>query len=262
MKKKLTVLLASLAFTWSALGAVLIETKHFSELCQYVTPGTLVLLDIDDTLLIPVQTLGNDAWFQYHLQQLKTECGEVGFDRALGDWEAVRQLTQVKIVEEGTEKIVAELQKNHVIVMGLTTQGLALATCTVNQLNALNIDLMKTAPSREDHFFINQHGVLYRKGILFTSGTPKGPALVKLLDILQFRPEKIVFINDKASHLEDVETSMIALGIEFIGLRYSFGDDRVASFNRDIADIQWNNSTLNHILSDEEAGQILINSPS
>lgn len=69
-------------------------------------------------------------------------------------------------------EIIDSLQENQVVMMGLTTQGLALATRTAVQLKSRSIDLTKTAPTHDDHFFINgPTGVLFRKGILFTSGT-------------------------------------------------------------------------------------------
>jgi|GEM_PF-5944812 len=51
-------------------------------------------------------------------------------EKALAKWEAVRHLTQVKIVEEGTQAIISSLQDKGLKMMALTTQGLALATRT------------------------------------------------------------------------------------------------------------------------------------
>ncbi len=239
----------------ASLWGEIIEANHFKEISSYGTPKTLVILDIDDTLLIPVQTLGTDVWFCHRLEfYLKDHDYPEALDKALAEWEAVRHLTHVKIVEEGTPEIIGNLQANHTVVMGLTTQGVALATRTIKQLHSLSIDLFKTAPSHEDHYFLNhKQGVLYRKGILFTSGSPKGEALLKLLDTLDDYPERIVFINDKKSHLEDVERSLTLRGIPFTGLRYSYSDERVLKFCPDIAEIQWTYSTFGHILSDEEA---------
>ena len=251
MKKIFSILLTTLALP---LLSQIIETEHFSSIVQYIEEDTLVLLDIDDTLLIPVQTLGTDVWFCNRLNHHKETLSFTdALDKTIAEWEGIRQLTQVKIVEEGTEKIISDLQSQNIPVMGLTTQGLALATCTVHQLRSLDIDLTKTAPSNEDHYFINKHGNLYRDGILFTSGTPKGPSLLKLLESMQYFPKRIVFINDKAAHLKDVEESAEASGYEFIGLRYSFSDKRVAEYDPKIAEIQWNHSSFGHILSDEEA---------
>lgn len=256
MRKFLLVLLAFYAFS---LSGKIIETDHFSEISQYMKPHTLIVLDIDDTLLIPVQTLGSDVWFLHRLRLYQSNglTPHLALDKALAEWEAVRHLTAVKIVEEGSEKIISDLQKQNYCIMGLTTQGLALATRTIHQLLSLNIDLTRTAPSKEDRYFMNGEGVLYRKGALFTAGSPKGKALFTFLDLIDFHPAQVVFINDKATHLKDVEDEAVARDVPFIGLRYTYSDDRVKNFDKEIADIQWNHSTFGHLLSDQAAAELL-----
>lgn len=245
-------------FLLSTLEGVILETAHFSELPQYVQGQTLVVLDVDETLLIPTQTLGGDAWFCYRVKQHEKGglLPKEAFERALADWQAVRHMTKIKMVEEGTDKIIQNLQKQGVVVMGLTTQGLALANRTIQHLRSIGIDLGLTPPSHEEHYFINKLGVLFRQGLLFTAGTPKGPALLTLLDRSNFKPARIVFINDKEAHLKDVESAVLARNIDFIGLRYSYCDEVTAGFDSTIADIQWNQSTFSHILSDEEAAKL------
>lgn len=258
MKKLFSLIIVQALFLFTTLSGIIVEAKNFKDILEHITPNTLVLLDIDDTLIIPTQTLGSDAWFIYQYKQHLTEYPRaVAFDKTLAEWEAIRHLTEMKIVEEGTDKIVQELQERNIVVMCLTTQGLALATRTVNQLKTLGIDPSKTAPSAEDHYFINQHGVLYRDGVLFTSGTPKGSALNKLLDILDLHPEHVLFINDKLSHVLDLESGLIQRNIPFAGLRYAYSDERVENFNPKIADVQWKYSNFGKILSDDEAQEIL-----
>lgn len=251
--RKFTAILSSLLLFWNASYGLIYEVQHFKELKNYVDSESLVLLDIDDTLLIPCQMLGNDMWFQYRLKQLKTVglSVEEAKEKALAEWEAIRHLTKVQLVEPDTAEVVAQLQKEKVTIIGLTTQGLALATRTFLQLLDLKIDLRKTAISQEDYYFINQIGNLYRKGILFTSGTAKGVALFKLLDHFRNRPNKVVFINDKLTHLQDVESEVEQRGIEFIGLRYAFSDQEKAKFDPSITEIQF--APFRSIMSDEEA---------
>lgn len=260
MKKWYVSIIFICLFINSLLTGKIVETQHFKDVLDYVSPSTLLVIDVDDTLLVPTQTLGSDVWFVYRLEQLKAQSQDQNYalDRALAEWEAVRHLTGMKIVEEGTDRLIASLQTKNIALLGLTTQGLALATRTVEQLQAVGIDLSKGGFPQADVYFQNDgHGVLFRHGVLFTSGTKKGRALQYLLDKMDCHPSRVVFINDKLSHLKDVEDSIGAMGIEFIGLRYSHEDGRVAKFNKDIAEIQWNCSSFNHILSDEEALQIL-----
>lgn len=264
MKKAfLTTLTFLITYNLVIFGTI-IEAPHFSDLNDHVTPQTLVILDIDDTLLITAQALGADVWFIHRWEQYQKSniSKSDALELALADWEGVRHLTKMNLVEVGTDKIVRSLQDAKITVMGLTTQGLALATRTIQQLGNLNIDLSLTAPSADDFYFMNGQGVLYRKGILFTSGTNKGRALLHLLDHLGYTPKRIVFINDKETHLKDVEEAVTSRNIEYIGLRYSFSDARVKAFRPEIAEIQWKYSSFAHILSDEEAEQRLLENES
>ncbi len=254
MKKYLTFLLL---FVMSyQVEAEIIEASHFSELCDHIAPDTLILLDIDDTLLVPEQMLGCDEWFQTRFQKYQESemDSSDALETALSEWEAVRHVTKMKIVEPGTEELVRDLQQKNYIVMGLTTQGLALATRTSQQLRANQIDLKKTAPFKEDHYIsLDGHGALYRNGILFTAGGKKGEALFQLLEKNNFFPKRIVFINDKTTHLADVEETAERHNVEFVGLRYAYADIHKAAFSLDVADYQFTHSSFDRILSDQEA---------
>jgi hypothetical protein len=240
----------------SQLQGAIIEVAHFQEVPSHIKKETLVIFDIDDTLLIPIQMLGCDEWFIHRMKQNQQAglSSSAALEKALNEWEAVRFLTKMEIVEPGSDKIVRSLQDQNYCVMGLTTQGLALATRTVHQLKDNQFDLSLTAPSKEDHYFsIGGHGVLYRRGILFTSGTSKGASLFALLDKLGIKPQRIVFLNDKATHLKDIEQVAEKRGVEFVGLRYAYSDARKKAFSPEIADFEWDHSLLSRLLSDEEA---------
>ncbi|MDP1835923.1 MAG: DUF2608 domain-containing protein [Chlamydiales bacterium] len=255
MFKKTIALLLLLVLT---LNAEIIETPHFKELKNFTSQDTLLVLDIDDTLLITKQMLGCDEWFTRRVVDL-THAGlphKAAMAKAIGEWEGIRQLTQMELVEAGTESIIHQLQAQGFKIMGLTTQGLALSTCTIGHLREVDIDLARTAPAEHDHYFLNGLGVLYHKGILFTSGTPKGAALVRLLDHIGYKPSAVVFINDKASHLKDLQSHLEERGIKFIGLRYSYSDARKAAYCHKIAHIQFNHSNFGRILTDAEAAGI------
>jgi hypothetical protein len=250
--------LLSLFLISFSLNASIIETKSFQEVPSHITKDSLVLLDIDDTLLIPVQMLGCDEWFKHRLEMhmKKGISFSHALDISLAEWEAIRHLSQMEIVEPGSENIVRKMQDDGFSIMGLTTQGVALSHRTVKQLLSHNIDLSKSAPFKEPYYFEQKDlGVLFRKGVLFTSGTSKGKALFTLCDHFGFKPKKIVFVNDKESHLKDVEEEAEKRGVEFVGLRYGFSDDRKSQFDPDVAHIQFTSSSFHSILTDDDALQ-------
>jgi hypothetical protein len=257
MKKINRIFCGFVFFANTFLCGEIIETAHFDEIVNYVKPNTLILVDIDDTLLIPVQTVGTDVWFCHRVKQHQEKGLSFtdALEKAIQEWEAVRKITDVAMVEEGSDAIIDRLQLDNVQMMGLTTQGLSLSSCKVKHLLDLNIDLSKTAPHDEDCYFQNERGVLYYKGVLFTAGTPKGRAMLNFLDLIDCHPDHILFINDKLKHLKDVEEAVEARNIAFTGLRYSYCDERVNSFREEIGDIQWKFS-FEHILTDKEAEMI------
>lgn len=246
--------------TISPAFAEIVELAHFHDAPAYLTDDTLVILDIDDTLLITSQMLGCDEWFLYRVKVRQNEGMSYrdAMENTIAEWQAIRHLTKMEIVEPGTEAIVEAWQKQGYTVMGLTTQGLGLATRTVQQLQEKGIDLSKTAPSaKEVYLQISEHGVIYRKGILFTSGSQKGKALFQLCEQIGYKPKRIVFINDKATHLAEIETIAAKEQVPFLGLRYSYSDARKARFKTEIANYQFAHSTFQHLLSDEEAIRML-----
>ncbi|MCH9610475.1 MAG: hypothetical protein S4CHLAM81_01190 [Chlamydiales bacterium] len=253
MLKQLFILVAASC----SLFAEIIEVKHFSELPHYVNSETLVILDIDNTLLMPTQELGSDQWFRYRLDSYRKE-GKTypqALELALPEWEAVQNITDVAVVEMETPTIIEKLQEKNIPVIGLSTRGLALAMRTVQQLDSVGINLQVTAPSKEEIPLLNPHAILFRKGILFTAGTHKGKGLQKLLAKLDYKPKRILFINDKRGNLRQLEEGVNELKIPFTGLRYGYLDDKVRNFRSDIADLQLENFKM--IVSDKDAETIL-----
>ncbi len=240
----------------SSLIAEIKEAARFSDLAGNATPDTVIILDIDDTLMAPAQMLGSDTWFEYRLKSYQGQGNPLALEKTLAEWEAIRHLSQMSLIEPEISNVLLEMQKKGIEIMGVTVQGLALATRTVLQLGGLQIDLAKTAPHGEDFCFpVNGHTVLYRQGILFTSGKAKGESFFQFCERNGKLPKRVVAIDDKLSHLQSLEKEANKRGVEFIGLRYGFSDARKAAFSPDIAEYQMSHSTITHLLSDNEAAE-------
>lgn len=232
------------------------EAARFRDIAKHLKPGTLILLDIDDTILIPAQMVGSDEWFnvRWKKHEAAGHSKSVALEKALAEWESVRHITKMKTVEKRTHILIQKLQKKGYQIMGLTNQGLALATRTVQQLGENKIDLSATSPTAEDYYVnLQGHSILFRKGILFTSGKHKGEAFFKFCDNFGLKPQRVVCLDDKGSHLAAIEAEAQKRGIEFVGLRYAFADRHKAEFRPEIADYQFMHSSFAKLLSDEEA---------
>lgn len=249
-----------LLFLLTALQAEIVEVAHFHEMGHYVKSDTLLLVDIDDTLILPAQMLGSDSWFESRIQSLKRAGHHPSHavKRTITEWIAIRHITKMKIVEEGTDHIVSQWQAQGVPLMALTSQGLATATFTKHHLKGAGFDLKKTAPFSSSHFLeLNEQGILYTEGIMFAGGISKGTTLSRFFEHFHYLPKRIVFIDDKLSSLLEVEQFAKERGIEYVGLRYAYADKHKAGYRQEIADIQLTHSSLEQLLSDEEAEQKL-----
>ncbi|MFQ5729533.1 MAG: DUF2608 domain-containing protein [Waddliaceae bacterium] len=257
MKKVSTASLFFIVFTAFTLQGEIIETKRMNELHQYLEPGMLVVFDIDNTLIEPVQELGTDQWFGDRIKRYESYNMpfQAAKKKALREWQAVQYITDVKLVEKGIDEIVSALQKDGVPIIGLTTRGMEMCIRAVDQLESVNIDLEKTAPTKEERYFFNGEGVVYTRGVLFTSNTPKGIALRKFLASIDYHPKSILFVNDKLSHIKPLEEMCREDGIKFVGLRYGYLDEKAKNVRHHIAEVQWQH--FGKILSDQAAEKIL-----
>ncbi len=252
-----SVIILFFCLTTFQVNGQIIETMNMYELYPFLKPNMLIVFDIDNTLIEPVQTLGSDQWFHFRLDQY-ISFGykyEDALEFSLKEWMAVQNLTKVKLVEAGTDQIIADLQSKGYPIIGLTTRGLGMSMRTLHQLQSVGIDLEATAPSKAEFHYMNGRGVLYRDGILFTANTHKGEALRKYLEIVGFTPTSIMFINDKYSHIVPVAEYCEGISMPFVGLRYGYVDQKVNNFPKDIAMVQYYN--FGHIMSDEAADRVL-----
>lgn len=253
--------LLSCIFLPIALFANIIESMTIYDVDKNHQEETLVIYDLDNTLIQLNQLLGSDQWFYYRFKQLIEKLGDkdLALERAIAEWIAAQTLSKVSIVEEGSAELIKEQQERGIKIMGLTTRDCSMSMCTQRQLKELNIDLTPTAPSAKEHFFAKgKKGILFRNGVLYTSGSHKGECFRKFLELVDYKPKRVIFINDKYANIKEVADICYEDKIPFLGLRYGYLDEKIAKFDLEIAEIQMYN--FGNILSDEEAYQIYLES--
>ncbi len=239
--------------------ALITETNDFAHAFTYLEKDTLYVFDLDNTLIETAQHLGSDQWFSHHLDHcLKTE--GLSVDEAIAKlvpvYSQILDRTEMQLVEPIIADLLAKMQKQNVPMIGLTKRSPALSERTLEQIAPLHIDFSKTSLVEGDLVFKELKGTLFKNGIIFTgNGIDKGPALNAYLKKLKKLPNRIVVIDDKLSHIENIEAAVEKLGIDFVGIRYGGADEKVKSFNPKIAQLQLDH--FHKILSDEQALHLL-----
>jgi len=228
------------------------EIRSMTEILPYIDEQTLLVFDLDNTVIEPVQTLGSDQWFQSLLKQAYT------VDQAVSLWSQVQPLSQMKAVEAITPEIILSDQLVGLKVMALTARPANLAQVTENQLLSIGVSFLGSPVYGDDVADMNGQGAQgpqYIHGIEFVGPTSsKGEALVQFLHHINFKPGRIVFVDDTAKHTITVNDSLTSEGIENFEFRYGALDAQVAAFDSKVAEIELRVfQNCGNIISDDDA---------
>lgn len=257
MKKKFYLLVLLFFSVLTPLRAEILEIHKLEEVLPFVDKDTLVVLDIDDTLMVPAQMLGGDCWFRHTMKQLLTE--GLSFEEALAyvlpQYTLQQHKLEVKAVEDNTATVVHELQRKAGEVIALTTRSNILIYRTIEQLKSLDIDFTRKPLYDEKTHLATDFELYYIEGILSTEVRHKGEALMKVCERFNYMPKKVLFVNDKLKYVLQLDETFEELGIPYYGFRYAGADVLTSQYDPQIAKVQ--EKYFNKIISNEDATLIL-----
>lgn len=215
------------------------EIQSIEEIIEEITNKTLVIFDIDNTVLKPAtergndEWLGSDQWFYFLLKILQEHKRSPNALREAEQiWNRSQSYINTKPVEPSTPALIAGLQKKGVKVIALTARSHAIAPITRQQLFTNGIDFALNPLEHEGSLKIDDYAT-YERGIVYQGeGNDKGTTLVNLLEKLEIKPQKIIFIDDKLKNTVNVHNALQANRyLDHIEYRYGFTDKSVAAFN-------------------------------
>jgi hypothetical protein len=253
-----TVFTLVIALTVQIANAKVVEIKSMKEVIPYINSRTLIVFDIDNTILEPTQTLGTDQAFGYWVEQEvkkgkpKDTAVVETFKKAI----LVAPTSRVRAVERKTPEFIAALQSSGLPVIALTARPGNWARGTLDQLASLHVDFTNSAPrlpsARLEH-------ADYTNGVLFLAHpSNKGDALVEYIRASKIQPTRILFVDDKVNNVESVEKALNETEFEHASFRYGAADERVAAFNPLILQTEWREFLrTGRFISDEEATYLL-----
>lgn len=257
--------LAAFLLTCFSLQARIVEITQISEILQEIDHETLVLFDIDETTLTTTTTLGSTAWWNHFTQKFSMNKHENArlTPHLLPIVHRVIQASQSKTVETETAQLIRSLQEKGIAVISLTGRCKEapwdpnFAEFTRNQLHSLGIDFEKSNWPSRITLDSSSQPANFAYGIIFSNFQPKGPVLVRLLKELNFRPQKIVMVEDLHDFLKSVDQALAKEKIPFVGFRYGHLDSHVKNLDPMIGNIQLQKLlTEDKLISDEEAARI------
>lgn len=264
-----TVIIAIGIFLTQISQAEVIEVNSYADILKHLASPeeTLVVTDLDNTVLQPKQMIGSDQWGEYmnHKLQNRGFTKEESTQMAVAMFASVQMATPLNLfetVEKETSNILKLLKRKKYTVIGLTARPQYLATQTVEVLNFLKINFDDNKTSRLNH--VNWAGIRYQDGVFFVGAfNNKGQILKQILDQLsttaKLKYKRVLFIDDKSHHVKSVDQFISSQDVKVYSLRYGAADNRVKNFNEKIADYQWTIlMSSGQIVSDESAHRQII----
>ncbi len=134
------------------------------------------------------------------------------------------------LVEEVTATIIKDLQARGIIVVAITARGIEISDRTIAQLKLLGIDLTINALWHEEIKGEAPFAYRYKDGIMFCGNNEKGAVLEQIINVINKPIKKAIAVDDKERHLHSIKKALHP-SVEFIGIRYGYLDQVVASFD-------------------------------
>jgi hypothetical protein len=242
------------------------KSTNIKHILSTAKPGSLAILDLDDTVGRVGQTIGLDAWFRYRMQQYAIE----GHTESQALLNAIALYNQVQKAsthmvgvdpENNIAELIQQLKDRGVKVIGLTARNRELTNKTIELLQTIGVtfsdDVLKDAV-----FLMGDKLVEIKNGIIFSDGSNKGLCLEQAVANEYFLAgfnsfTDVSFTDDSAKNCDHVALSLVKLGYSNAMVwHYTYAEEYLPFTNeaKVIAAIQESNlRDYKFLFSDDEA---------
>ncbi|MBI2742897.1 MAG: DUF2608 domain-containing protein [Chlamydiales bacterium] len=240
------------------------EIDRISSILPDIEEETLVLLDIDETLIETPIMLGGKAWRRYARNILNKSKGEEEATRIHDKltYFIAGQVPYIAIEDE-VYGCFTEFKTKNASVFGFTARGREHwydmpspdgEALGVLHLKQAGIELYPSSVIADEALFLHPS---YGQNIFFAYPLEdKGDLILELFAGTSYRPSKVVFVDDKLDHARSVDSALKSLGIPAVCFHYTHVDS-YRPFDAMIAHIQLEKLLFeNRTLSNDEAAAL------
>ena len=206
------------------------------------TKRTLLVLDIDDTMLTSDGFFGSDKWYEWQKTLPASDPGKVPclFDVISLNYETGGQ----RATQPDGPALVNAVQVDKLLLTSrnplyrggtlrtLRDAGYALPAPLAGQADGSSWDFRKApdaAPVR----------ITYDQGVFMTTGQDKGLALLALLQRLHTRYDRVVLVDDGKKNIDNMQNALRKAGVDYLGLHYLRVDKSIAAADAQAGRAGW-----------------------
>ncbi|MGF1537128.1 MAG: DUF2608 domain-containing protein [Elainellaceae cyanobacterium] len=221
----------------------IVEIKDLNEVKQAageLAPSeTLLVVDVDDTMLTANEFFGSDKWYEWQRGRAKDPTGkditieEVQQVNCLFDFLSVAfEIGTNKLTQPDAAEVIDSIEMDQLV---LTARGEDYRSATMRELlrNGLSFSDEHLLPENEPVRFIGedesrQAPVSYIDGVFMVSGLNKGTLLLDLLEEVDKSYGSVILIDDKENNIVNMQNALQEAGIDFYGFHYTRVDKSVS----------------------------------
>ena len=204
-----------------------VPSKNLSDVKNYLAPEfgrTLVVFDIDDTLLTSETFFGGDHWYQW---QRTLDSKDPNYVPCKFDVNAINYETETfKKTEVNGDDTVNALAADKLF---LTARGPYSRGPTLRELKNAGYALPLPLGGDPSGLIYRwqakadaaEVAVSYADGVFMVSGQNKGTLLLDLLAKLKLDYDQVILIDDGAGNIDAMRDALKAAGINYHGLHYT-----------------------------------------
>ena len=229
---------------------------------------TLVLFDVDETLIVSkdliLRPCARNLWKKYAkeaYENLEISPAPYLDNHILG---LILPKMDYELVHPRVVSIIHALQQQNIKTIAFTkmmTGAYGSVPCMedwrIAHLKQLGMDFSGAFPQFqkvEIHPLRTGPPSLFKEGLLCANRQDKGPVLVAFLKSIDWKPSKILFLDNRYDYLQSVESALQGSGIEFLGFYYTEVEKRPCTIDSELAKFQFEHLAKTGIwLNDVEA---------
>lgn len=197
--------------------------------------NVLVVFDIDDTLTILEDPAFHRTNFRNHHAAAFLEILSTLSEKEVILTFSIPLLTTgSNLIEKETPEFIEKLHENGIRTIALTAamggeiDGVSIADRRIAELQRVGVDFSKSFPHLSEMVFSGFKAPLFgghplfKKGVILANDNDKGLVLAEFLKAIDWRPDLILFIDDRIDHIHAVKRAMEAFcpAIECKGFHY------------------------------------------
>lgn len=222
------------------LSAIIVETNKLDDIFKYANKDSIVVFDIDSTLVEIESSL--EYWINHRdedLEKMGVKSGDAS-DLTLYTFFVISRVAKLLPINN-SPKTVNELQKMDIHSIALTNRSIPVANRTVKLLRNINIDFSKNGLYNDNLELKITHNGIFSRGIIFAGKNDKGKMLALFFKTINYVPKKLIYVDDRIEYVKSVESQFDNSNfgghkVEFIGIRYSFMDEKKKNFDPKVAE--------------------------